>query len=443
MIQFGHHTSVSNFRRSIRLRLLHLLRRLPLALCQLAPCLLLICFLQTSCKPVLKTEIWSPGAVAESNLYRPDRACNDWRNYIPDSSQAAYLPLRLLRVNFHVMNSKDSSHNFRPDEGRAYLRRLLDCCNEALDTNHRNWRSKLGTPTLPRRYRYVLTPRPGDDGIYFHYDDSLYYFISQGQNQNNYSRKVIEKYAVGKDSILNIFVMVHPDDSIRSKTYRAGGQGIALGTALKVAGIFETKEPPENFDGLVNHEVGHILGLSHAWLEDGCPDTDNHPAKCWEWTPDPPCNDLATNNMMDYNAYQIAQTPCQIGRIQATFANERSPVRKCLVPTWCRRDPAKDLVIRDSVVWLGARDLEGNLTIAPGGALRIGCRVSIPEGGSITVQPGGRLWLDGARLHNACGRHWGGILVQKSGENEGWVRPLKTPVLEQYPETKTPRNRKR
>lgn len=400
-------------------------------------------FLFTACTPGLHTERFFPEQAAGSDKRpRPDRSCGDWRGYLPDTAHPEFMPVRTLRINFHVMNSADSSHNFHPAEGRAYLKHLFACCNEALDTNHRNWRSPEGTPVLPRRFRYVLAPQPGDDGIYFHYDDSLYYFISQGENQNNYSRKVIERYAVGKDSILNIFIMVHPDDSIKSKTYRAGGQGIALGTALKVAGIFETKEPAEHFDGLINHEIGHILGLSHAWMEDGCPDTDNHPAKCWEWTKDPPCNNLATNNMMDYNAYQIALTPCQIARIQAAFANERSPVRRCLVPTWCTRNPGRDIVIRDSVAWTGARDLEGNVTIAPGGSLRIFCRVSVPAGGSITVQPGGRLWLDGARLHNACGRAWEGVFVQTKGDQRGEVFTLKPAIFENCPAEKPPPKQK-
>ncbi len=415
---------------------------LPFAYCPLPFALCLFVF-AAACAPKLQTERYFPEtASSDGKPPRPDRSCGDWRGYLPDPAHPDHLPLRQLRVNFHVMNSADSSHNFRPDEGRAYLTRLLACCNEALDTNLRNWRSPEGTMVLPRRYRYVLTPQPGDDGIYFHYDDSLYYFISQGQNQNNYSRKVIDKYAVGKDSIMNIFIMVHPDDSIQSKTYRAGGQGIALGMALKVAGIFETKEPPENFDGLINHEIGHILGLSHAWQEDGCPDTDNHPNKCWVWSPEPPCSHYATNNMMDYNAYQIAQTPCQIARIQAVFANERSPVRKCLVPSWCNRNPARDIVIRDSVAWTGARDLEGNLTIAPGGVLRIFCRVSIPAGGNITVQPGGRLLLDGARLHNACGKTWEGVFIQSDDDTRGEVISLKPPVLENCPVEKSPGKQK-
>jgi hypothetical protein len=81
-----------------------------------------------------------------------------------------------------------------------------------------------------------------------------------------------------------------------------------------------------------------------------------------------------------------------------------------------------DVVIQDSVVWAGARDLEGNLTIAPTGSLRISCRLSMPASSKITVQPGGKLWLDGAKIHNACGLKWQGIVTQKSKEGiEGKV----------------------
>ena len=86
-------------------------------------------------------------------------------------------------------------------------------------------------------------------------------------------------------------------------------------------------------------------------------------------------------------------------------------LRRCLVPTWCERREGRDVVIQDSVVWSGARDLEGNLTIADGGSLRISCRLSLPAGAQITVEKGGRLWLDGALLHNACGRAWEGLVM--------------------------------
>ncbi len=398
--------------------------------------------LYAGCVTPIHTSPYFPEKTAPSpknKLAATAPRCADWKGYVPDSLHPEYQPMRYLRVNFHVMNSRDSSHNFRPAEARAFLTRLLAAANAALDTNVQNWRSPAGTAVLPKGYRYQLAPQPGDDGFYFHYDDSLYWFVSSGKYQNNYSTQVIKKYSVGKDTIFNIFLLVHPDDSIRSKTYRANRQGIALGTALKMAGVFESKGDPEIFTGLLNHEVGHLLGLSHAWQEDGCPDTENHPNRCWIQTDTGFCHDHATNNMMDYNTWQHALTPAQIGHIQATFATETSSARHCLLATWCVRHPERDLVIRDSVSWTGARDLEGSLTIASGASLRLSCRLSVPSGGRITVQPGGRLWLDGARLHNACGQPWEGIFVEKKGKLSGQVYILKPPLLENCPQT-APKN---
>ncbi|MBL7774839.1 MAG: hypothetical protein JNK89_02495 [Saprospiraceae bacterium] len=388
-----------------------------------------------ACAPRLRTFAYrlptpATASIPASRTTFAPPVCLDWQGYVPDLRHPEYLPVRYLRVNVHVLdNSLGNAH--RPkDSVRVYVRQLLDFANAQLDTNINVWRAPAGTPVLPKGYRFVLAPQPGDDGIYFHYDDALYYFISQGKNQNNYDRTVIDRYGIGLDSIVNIFFQVHPPDSVASKTYRANAQGIALGTALKMAGVLEGNFGPEFSARLLNHEVGHLLGLSHAWVEDGCPDTEFHPNKCWEWTPDPPCRELATNNMMDYNAYQIALSPCQIGKVQAGFANERGPLRRCLLPTWCTLQPDRALVIADSVHWAGARDLEGHLTIAPGGRLRISCRVSLPPGGRITVAPGGLLELDGCRLHNACGKNWDGIFIQEKNGLRGRVEVLRPPVLE-------------
>lgn len=368
----------------------------------------------------------SPRAMAASQ-------CNGWEGYVPDAKNPDHLPLRLLRINIHILNNRSGTAHRSRDSVLAFVHDLLRFANAELDTNAFNWRSPWGTPVLPKRYRYLLTPQhgsPGDTGIYFHYDDDLYYFVSMGKNQNNFTSQVVERYGIGTDTIVNIFLQVHHPDSMRSPTYRANGQGIALGTSLKMAGVLESREGPRSFDGLLNHEIGHILGLSHAWSYDGCDDTDDHPNKCWDWTPDPPCNQQATNNTMDYNAYQLALSPCQIGKIHATFANEKSPVRRCLLLTWCTLQADREIVVTDTVEWSGARDLEGNLTIAPGGSLRVSCRVSLPPGACITVQPGGALWLDGCRLHNACGKTWRGIFVEEKNGQRGEVRLLRQPVLE-------------
>jgi hypothetical protein len=399
-----------------------------------AGCVFFLLFAVIACAPRLRTIPYELPPQPEAKPDKPTaprtvrkpgpRPCMGWEGYLPDIEHPEYLPQRLLRVNIHILDNKNGNAHRPADTARVFMRRLLDLANTALDTNVRNWQSPEGVATLPRRYRYVLTPqpdRPGDDGIYLHYDDEQYFFVSQGRNQNNYSRSVIDKYGIGIDSIVNIFVQVHPPDSFLSKTYRANGQGIALGTALKMAGVLESQEGPESFEGLLNHEIGHLLNLPHAWMEDGCPDTNNHPNRCWDWVPEGPCQKLATNNMMDYNAQQIALTPCQIGRIHASLSNEKEPMRKCLIPTWCTYHKERTIVMRDSVHWQGARDLEGDLVIATGGVLTLSCRVSMPPGSRILVMPGAELRLDGARLHNDCGKTWAGIFVQRLGEQTGKV----------------------
>lgn len=403
-----------------------------------ALCWLLAAIGVAACTSKLRTGrfVFKPPAGTAPVAAQPQAApgsCMDWSGYLPHPAHPEYLPMRYLRINVHVLDNSTGTAHRPKDSVRVFIRQMLDYANAELDTNAFNWRAPEGTLVLPKRYCYRLSPQPGlpgDDGIYFHYDDSLVYFVSMGENQNNYDRRVIQQYGIGADSIVNIFLLVHHPDSMRSKTYRANGQGIALGTALKMAGVLESREGPRSFDGLLNHEIGHILGLSHAWTQDGCPDTDDHPNKCWDWAPDPPCRDQATNNMMDYNAYQLALTPCQVGRVQAVFANETSPVRRCLQPRWCAIQDGQQVTIADSVSWTGARDLEGDLTIAAGGSLRLSCRVSMPAGSRITVQPGGRLWLDGCRLHNACGLSWKGIFMEEKNGVRGQLTVVRPPQIE-------------
>lgn len=365
-----------------------------------------------------------------------------WEDYVPSIEHPEDTPMRLIRVNFHILDNTRRNAHRPPDSTKAYLRTLLRTANADLDTNVRNWRSPEGTPVLPKRYRYVLTPQPkaGDDGFYFHYDDALCYFVSQGLHQNNYSTAVIDKYAIGMDTILNIFVLVHHPDSVRSKTYKSGSQGIALGNALKMAGLLESKQPAHDFRGLFNHEVGHIFYLGHAWVEDGCPDTPNHENRCWAWTPEGYCRDNATNNMMDYNAEQIAMTPCQIGRVHAVLASQQSALRRTVIPTWCTYRIDQTRVIRDSVHWVGDRDLEGDVIVADGASLHLSGRLSMPPGGKIVVEPGGKLWLDGCQLHNACQKEWDGVLVQQRGQRKGQVTVLKpAEMLHLRPERNTRR----
>ncbi|MDV7393738.1 M43 family zinc metalloprotease, partial [Arthrospira platensis SPKY1] len=128
--------------------------------------------------------------------------------------------------------------------------------------------------------------------------------------------------------MLNIFLMPHHPDSVASPTYKPHFGGIALRNAVKVTGWYENGVSEWSVRYVLNHEIGHILSLMHTWAyNDGCDDTPHHP-KCWNFTDEPPCDSLVSNNVMDYNAYQSAWSPCQIGKIHYTLSQETKNCRR-------------------------------------------------------------------------------------------------------------------
>ena len=367
------------------------------------------------------------------------KGCSDPLNYIPDMEfPDLHKPLD-LRVNIHFMYNGEGKGNFGKAEGKKFMIELLNNANERISENKKMKLPKGNdTPALPINYQYVITPStddPSDDGFYYHNDDELYYFINKGKNRNNYDRKVINKYKIGSDSIINIFVLPHHPDSVKSKTYKGHGSGIALGSDLKVSGLYSNERKSWKYATLVNHEIGHILGLRHSWINnDGCDDTPKHP-NCWDDN-DSRCDGLASNNMMDYNNSQGAITPCQIGIMYKNISKSSSMQRKLFVPNWCELDPSIALVIDTKKTWGGAKDISNDIIVAKGGELTISCRLSMAQGGSITVEPGGKLILNNALLHNDCGHNWKGIKIGKSGSNKGLVEYIGKVLIEDVEQSK-------
>jgi len=88
------------------------------------------------------------------------------------------------------------------------------------------------------------------------------------------------------------------------------------------------------------------------------------------------------------------------------------------------------VAIRDSTHWLAPKDLAGDIRIERGGVLQLSCRLSLAAGARIIVAPGGKLLLDGCRIHNACGGEWEGIEIQRLGREQGLVEVLRDPRIE-------------
>lgn len=343
--------------------------------------------------------------------------------------------VKYIRINIHFMNSTDGRYNIPEEEVADYARSWIDAANSIFPNNMKMF-LPVGnnTPQLPIPYKYVITPDPaipGDDGIYYHVDDELCYVVKTGRERNISDKRVIKKYAVNPDSVLNIFVQTHHLDSIKSKTYKPDASGISLGSSVKIFGRWFEKPDVWGLRAITNHEIGHSLGLSHTWLgHDGCDDTPEHP-NCWNVSEKPPCDSLFSNNMMDYNAHMAAVTPCQIGKVLMNMARIGSIQRNILQPRWCTLDTTANITITDSVRWSCSADLEGNLVIAENATLEIDCRVSLPKDAKIDVHPGARLIvLSNGKLHNSCDDIWLGIKLIKKGKESGRLILMEGAVVE-------------
>ncbi|MFT4569110.1 MAG: hypothetical protein ACI9FN_004080 [Saprospiraceae bacterium] len=335
----------------------------------------------------------------------------DWSivEHIPDSYKC-YNEDRIIKVIFKFINSSDTLLKFDREHAIDVANILVSDVNKRLRSNAKmNLPLENDTPVLDAHVTLKLESK----NVFIHYDEEPF-FRKKGKNSNQYNRDIINKYIDDSGKYLNIFVMPFDPEEIKSGIQRYDKSGIALGSSIKLAGVMDSGQPAWNYGGLLLHELGHALSLRHSWNNnDGCEDTPRH-ANCWSNTGEAPCNQIESNNFMDYNPHQVAITPCQIIKMHTALASEGTKQHRLLEVNWCEKIEG-DTRIADVQHWanpvLNARDI----VIERGGVLIVSSWLSMARDTRITVHKGGQLLIDGGRIYNYCKSPWNGIFVHPKG----------------------------
>jgi hypothetical protein len=370
-------------------------------------------------------------------------------DYRVDTALIEAYPMKTIRIGFHILYDEKGHNQLPPDQALEYLRKIVENMNARLESNHKmNLPLGNNTPVLPARWKVRIAQVEGEPFVKFHRDDENYWGMASGPHRNNFQLKLFEKYGVYQDSIYNIFIQSHPLDSLKSTSAKLKIHGIAFKNHCKLIGIYDPtlKAKGKPYEGnnlwphwevakLLQHEIAHSLGLRHAWGNDGCEDTPRH-SNCWNRTRDGSiCDSLWSNNLMDYNAHQIAMTPCQIGKMREHLIDKNSIMHRFVDKDWCERSGHPDLYVVENTHWVSNAYLKSNLVVKENITLVVSGALSLPHNANIYLEPGAKLILLRGTLYNACDLPWGGFLSlvpSKKNPASVWVCPESTILLSNF-----------
>lgn len=276
------------------------------------------------------------------------------------STATTCAPPYYVRVNIHFIQDADGKGNFRADDdggsanaadwntagtwdipsnpgrplpylapdpnynGYKFAKQLILAANaQWKDNPQMQLPTGNNTPHPDKGIQFVL------GGTYFHRDAVLYKYDPvnlSAPRTGVFSTEQFDTYGTNKANEINIFLMGQATSPALTASdaqwlygtgvagglgYSANGSYLKIGNPWRIHLINRLRNNagavPGAMASILNHEVGHLLGLIHPFDGgNGCADTPQN------LKPDGTPNPSAGNNLMDYGQ-QIALTPCQIG----------------------------------------------------------------------------------------------------------------------------------
>ena len=176
------------------------------------------------------------------------------------------------------------------------------------------------------------------------------------------------------------------------------------------------------FSTMMAHEVGHCLDLTHTYNGVNCNGGDTYlddvfgsppPGNCphiYDWNANPLASttDRITNNMMSGNKHAHYFSPLQMGRMHRALALKS--IRQYL--NNCVYDQLNPWQVNSNEVLDFDMQFDKDIIIDNNSTLEITCKLSMPNGSKIIVNPGSTLIIDGVVTNN-CDGAWDGLIDVK------------------------------
>jgi hypothetical protein len=333
-------------------------------------------------------------------------------------ADTALVPVKTLRIAIHVFQDDAGQGNFRQDSASHadFLDQLIIWANNRL-ANLDSLKPAFTSPFVSdSRVRIRV------DTVYFHRDNQAW----------NCSRDIDSPYM--RDRYVDTDILLDYRQKyqtlplfIGANNPVVGGHSRNIGDRgyIAVRGYYESftnKPMPVALDECgrnLIHELCHCMGLLHNF-------TGGPAGEQCDQCEDNGCPQEGTsNNIMDYwPSYGYALSLCQFRLVHFHLNGGSGNISEVVINDSCyllpgeglRISAGETLIISDTVYF------HDDLIIEDGGLLRVTGFLSMPGETEISLNPGGRIDIDGGGIGNLCGDLWLGIrLAGLPGDREAVV----------------------